>query len=459
MIGEERYTEVSTGTLEEMDKQFVWHPFTQMQDWLAEQPLIVAAGEGNYLIDTQGRRYLDGVSSLWVNLHGHRRPEIDQAIVEQLNRIAHSTALGLSNPPAIELAQRLVEVSPKALSKVFYSDNGSTAVEIGMKMAYQYWQQRPDPQHGKTRFMSFINGYHGDTLGAVSVGGIDLFHSIYGPLLMNTVKVNSPYCYRCHLGKEYPACDMSCLGEVEEALDSHHEELVAIVMEPLIQAAAGMLVFPPGYTRRVRDLASKYNVLFIADEVAVGFGHTGNMFACEHEGIEPDFMAVAKGITGGYLPLAATLATQEIFDAFCGRYEEQKTFYHGHTYTGNALACAAALASLKIFEVDDVLGRLRDKISLLRAGLQEFWKLKHVGDIRQLGVMVGIELVRDADTREPFPYEAKTAIKVIQEARHRGLVIRPLGDVLILMPPLSITGGELEDLLSVTFDSIKAVTE
>jgi adenosylmethionine-8-amino-7-oxononanoate aminotransferase len=459
MIGEERYTEVSTEMLERMDKQFVWHPFTQMQDWLAEEPLIVVAGEGNYLIDTLGRRYLDGVSSLWVNLHGHRRPEIDQAIVEQLNRIAHSTALGLTNPPAIELAQRLVEVSPKGLSKVFYSDNGSTAVEIGMKMAYQYWQQQPDPQPGKTRFMSFTNGYHGDTLGAVSVGGIDLFHSIYGPLLMSTVKVNSPYCYRCHLGKEYPACDMSCLGEVEEALERHHEELAAIVMEPLVQAAAGMLVSPPGYTCRVRDLASKYGVLFIADEVATGFGHTGNMFACEHEGVEPDFMAVAKGITGGYLPLAATLATQEIFDAFCGRYEEQKTFYHGHTYTGNALACAAALASLKIFETDDVLGSLQGKISFLETGLQEFWKLKHVGDIRQLGVMVGIELVRDADTREPFPYESKTAIKVIQEARCRGLVIRPLGDVLILMPPLSITDGELENLLSMTFDSIKAVTE
>ena len=459
MIGEERYTEVSTRTLEGMDKQFVWHPFTQMQDWLAEEPLIVAAGEGNYLIDTRGRRYLDGVSSLWVNLHGHRRPEIDQAIVEQLNRIAHSTALGLSNPPAIELAQRLVEISPKVLSKVFYSDNGSTAVEIGMKMAYQYWQQQPDPQPGKTRFMSFTNGYHGDTLGVVSVGGIDLFHNIYGPLLMSTVKVNSPYCYRCHLGKEYPACDMCCLAEVEEALDSHHEELVAIVMEPLIQAAAGMLVFPSGYTSRVRDLASKYNVLFIADEVATGFGHTGNMFACEHEGIDPDFMAVAKGITGGYLPLAATLATQEIFDAFCGRYEEQKTFYHGHTYTGNALACAAALASLKIFETDDVLGGLQGKISFLETRLQEFWKLKHVGDIRQLGVMVGIELVMDTDTKEPFPYEAKTAIKVIREARRRGLVIRPLGDVLILMPPLSITGGELGDLLSITYDSIKAATE
>jgi adenosylmethionine-8-amino-7-oxononanoate aminotransferase len=459
MIREERYMEVSTEMLEGMDKQFVWHPFTQMQDWLAEEPLIVAAGEGNYLIDTRGHRYLDGVSSLWVNLHGHRRPEIDQAIIEQLNRIAHSTALGLSNPPAIELAQRIAEISPKALSKVFYSDNGSTAVEIGMKMAFQYCQQRPDPQPKKTRFMSFTNGYHGDTLGAVSVGGIDLFHSIYGPLLINTVKVNSPYCYRCHLGKEYPACDMCCLAEVEEALERHHEELVAIVMEPLIQAAAGMLVFPPGYTRKVRDLALKFGVLFIADEVATGFGHTGSMFACEHEEVEPDFMAVAKGITGGYLPLAATLATQEIFDAFCGKYEEQKTFYHGHTYTGNALACAAALANLKIFETDDVLEKLQGKISFLETGLQEFWTLKHVGDIRQLGVMVGIELARDADTKEPFPYEAKMAIKVIQEARRRGLVIRPLGDVLILMPPLSITDGELEDLLGMTYDSIKAVKE
>jgi adenosylmethionine-8-amino-7-oxononanoate transaminase len=459
MIGQRESTDLETRRLQEADKRFVWHPFTQMSDWLNEEPLIVAAGEGNYLIDGQGRRYLDGVSSLWVNLHGHRRPEIDQAIIQQLGRIAHSTALGLSNPPAIELAEGLVAITPKGLDKVFYSDNGSTAVEIAMKQAFQYWQQRSDPRPKKTRFLSFVNGYHGDTLGAVSVGGIDLFHSVYGPLLMETVKVNAPYCYRCHLGKKYPTCEVNCLVEVEEALARHHEELAALVMEPLIQGAAGMLVTPPGYTRAVRDLAAKYDVLFIADEVATGFGHTGKMFACEHEGIYPDFMALAKGITGGYLPLAATLATQGVFDAFCGNYEEQKTFYHGHTYTGNALACAAGLASLGIFESEDTLSKLQTKVAALRTGLQGFWNLKHVGDVRQVGVMVGIELVRDTDTKAPFDHGAKTAIRVIQEARRRGLVIRPLGDVIILMPPLSIEDKELTDLLTITYESIKAVTE
>lgn len=453
------FTEHSADELKQLDKQFVWHPFTQMSDWIAEEPLIVAAGERNHLIDIHGRRYLDGVSSLWVNIHGHRRAEIDQAITEQLGRIAHSTALGLSSPPSIELARRLAEISPMGLEKVFYSDSGSTAVEISMKMAFQYWQQCAEPQPKKTRFLSFANGYHGDTLGAVSVGGIDLFHSIYGPLLIQNIKVDSPYCYRCPLGKEYPACEMVCLGQVEEVLERHHEELVAVVIEPLIQAAGGMLVFPPGYTRRVRDLATKFNVLFIADEVATGFGHTGTFFACEQENIEPDFMTVAKGITGGYLPLAATLTTQEVFSAFCGKYEEQKAFYHGHTYTGNALACAAGLASLGIFETDDVLRKLQKRISTLNAGLHEFENLNHVGDIRQLGMMVGLELVKNTDDKEPFPFENKTAIKVTHEARCRGLVIRPLGDVLILMPPLSITDAELEDILSITFDSIKAVTE
>ncbi len=451
--------EYSPEDLERLDKQFIWHPFTPMADWLAEEALIIAAGQGSYLIDVQGRRYLDGVSSLWVTVHGHRKTDIDQALIKQLSHIAHSTFLGLSNVPAIKLAQKLVEVTPKNLQKVFYSDNGSTGVEVSLKMAFQFWKQCSEPLPSRTRFISFVNGYHGDTIGSVSLGGVDLFHRMYKPLLFKTIKVQSPYCYRCHLGKEYPQCQMSCLAEVEEAMEGHREKVAAVVLEPLIQAAGGMITFPPGYTRRVRELAARYGILFIADEVATGFGRTGAFFACQLEGIEPDFLVIAKGITGGYLPLAATLTTQRIFDAFSTEYKERKTFFHGHTYTANPLACVAALANLEVFEKENTLRKLRSKIAFMKKGLQSFWELEHVGDIRQLGFMVGIELVRDRDSKRPYPYEDRVGIKVTKEARRRGLVIRPLGDVVVLMPPLSINREELGKLLEISYDSIKVVTE
>ncbi len=449
----------STKDWEQLDKKYIWHPFTQMADWLNEKPLIIASGEGSYLTDVEGKRYLDGVSSLWVTVHGHHRPEINAAITAQLDRVAHSTFLGLSHQTAIELASKLVALSPRGLSKVFYSDNGSTAVEIALKMAFQYWRQCSEPQADKNSFISFVNGYHGDTVGSVSVGGIDLFHKIYKPLLFGTIQAPSAYCYRCYLGKEYPMCSLACLGDVEEVISKNHEGVAAVVMEPLIQAAGGMIVYPPGYTSRVREIAAKYGLLFIADEVATGFGRTGTLFACLQERIEPDFMTVAKGITGGYLPLAVTLTGQRIFDAFCGEYKEKITFFHGHTYTANPLACAAALANLEIFEREKTLDKMRDKIAFLNKGLQDFWQLKHVGDIRQLGFMVGIELVKDPDTKEPYPYDQKIGIKVIQEARYRGLIIRPLDNVIVLMPPLSISEPELGELLQITYDSIKTVTE
>lgn len=442
-----------------MDKQYVWHPFTQMADWLGEEPLIVAAGEGRHLIDVHGRRYIDGVSSLWVTVHGHRQPDIDRAIVEQLGRIAHSTFLGLSNVPAIELAQKLVAAAPPGLARVFYSDNGSTAVEVALKMAFQYWRQCDERQPSRKRFISFVNGYHGDSIGSVSVGGMDLFHKTYRPLLFKTIKVNSPYCYRCHLGKEHPGCGMACLGEVEEAMEANEGRVAALVVEPLIQAAAGMITFPRGYTRRVWELARRHGMLFIADEVASGFGRTGSLFACQIEGIEPDFMTTAKGLTGGYLPLAATLTTQQVFDAFRGAYESNRTFFHGHTYTANPLACAAAIANMEVMRREDTLGRMQPGIELLADRLRHFSRLEHVGDVRQLGFMVGIELVKDRDTRKQYPRAARTGIRVTREARRRGAVIRPLGDVIVLMPPLGITAGELEELLDITYESIKTVTE
>ncbi|MBI4332788.1 MAG: adenosylmethionine--8-amino-7-oxononanoate transaminase [Chloroflexi bacterium] len=444
---------------EQLDKELVWHPFTQMGDWLQEKPLVIAAGEGSYLVDVEGRRYLDGVSSLWVTVHGHRRREIDEAIIAQLGRVAHSTFLGLSHQPAIELARKLVSLSPAGLTKVFYSDNGSTAVEVALKMAFQYLKQRPGPEPVRNTFISFVNGYHGDTIGSVSVGGIDLFHRIYRPLLFSTVQAPSAYCYRCYLDREYPDCGMTCLGDVEDVIRKNRDKAAAVVMEPLVQAAGGMIVYPQGYTRHVRDLAAQYGLFFIADEVATGFGRTGTMFACQQEGIEPDFMAAAKGITGGYLPLAATLTTKRVFDAFCGEYRDKITFFHGHTYTANPLACAAAIANLEIFEKERTLEKLRDKVFLLNQELQEFRRLRHVGDVRQLGFMVGIELVKDPDTKEEYPYEDKMGIRVIQEARKRGLIIRPLENVIVLMPPLGISGPELEQLLQITFESIRSVTE
>lgn len=438
--------------LEEKDKKYVWYPFTQMKDYLSSSPVIIERGQGPFLIDITGKKYYDGVSSLWLNVHGHRRPEIDQAICRQLNKIAHSTMLGLTHVPAIELAERLVSLAPPGLTKVFYSDNGSTAVEVALKMAFQYWQHKGEKS--KTRFLTLTNAYHGDTIGAVSVGGIDLFHKIFHPLLFQSIKAPSPYCYRCSLDLSPARCALACAAAVEEILQKHHRELAAMIVEPKVQGAGGMLVQPPGYLRRIRDLCAQYNVLFIADEVATGFGKTGKMFACEHEGVSPDLMAVSKGISGGYLPLAATLTTDEIYNAFCAAYREQKTFYHGHSYTGNPLACAAALANLELFDKEKILEQLPSKIALIGEKLRAFAELPEVGDIRQCGVMVGIELVQDKNTKKPFPIEEKRAIRACLAARKKGMIIRPLGDVVVFMPPLGCPTEDLENMLAILYASI-----
>jgi len=428
-----------------------------MKDYMKEVPLIVQRGEGSYLIDIFGKKYLDGISSLWVTLHGHRKKEIDDAVRNQLERVAHSTLLGISNVPAIELAEELVEIAPGGLRKVFYSDSGSTAVEIAIKIAFQFWKQRENGR-SKHTFLSFTNAYHGDTLGSVSLGGMDLFHEIYGPLLFPVYRAPYPHCYRCPLEKSYPSCGMECLNRVEDILSAHHEEIAALVIEPMIQGAAGMITSPKGFLKGIRELTKKHRVLLIADEVATGFGRTGRMFACEHEAISPDILCLAKGITGGYLPLAATLTTEEIFNAFLGEYEEKKTFFHGHSYTGNPLACAAAVANLRVMKEEGVLEKLQGKIQFLSEALKGYGELQHVGDIRQLGMMVGIELVVDKTTKEEYPFEDKIGIRVIQEARRRGLILRPLGNVIVLMPPLGTSQDELREILSMTYHSIKAVT-
>jgi adenosylmethionine-8-amino-7-oxononanoate aminotransferase len=450
--------------MEEADKKYIWHPFTQMQEWEAETPIIITEGQDCFIRDIYGKWYLDGVSSLWVNIFGHRKKEIDEAIRDQLGKIAHSTMLGLSNVPAIELAEKLIRVVSQSIGqaqgpapkKVFYSDNGSTAVEVALKMAFQYWRHKG--VSGKNSFLSFNNAYHGDTIGAVSVGGVGIFHNAFGPLLFKTFKAPSPYCYRCELGKEYATCALACVKKMEDILSHHQSEIAAVIIEPLVQAAGGMIIAPQGYLAEIRRLCSKYHILLIADEVATGFGRTGKMFACEHEDVVPDIMCLSKGITGGYLPLAVTLATEEIYSAFLSEFREMKTFFHGHSYTGNPLACAAALACLDIFEKEETLKKLLPKIGILERWLNDISDLAHVGDVRNRGLMGAIELVMDKETREPYAWEDKMGWKVAHHAMDNGVFIRPLGNVIVIMPPLSISNENLALMFTVIKDAIVSVT-
>ena len=443
--------------IERFDKKYLWHPFTQMKEWAEETPVIITEGRGSFVKDVFGRWYLDGVSSVWVTVHGHGKKEIDNAIKEQIDKISHSTLLGLTHPPAAMLAERLVKIAPKGLSRVFYSDDGSTAVEIGLKMAFQYWQHMGFRR--KVRFLSLNNAYHGDTIGAVSVGGIDIFHKIFAPLLFKSYKAPSPYCYRCELGKKHSSCRLFCLKEMEKIMRKHHKEIAGLIIEPVVQGAGGMIVSPPGYLRGVRNLCSKYNILLIADEVATGFGRTGKMFACEHEGVNPDILCLAKGITGGYLPLAATLATEKIYMVFLGESRDLKTFFHGHTYTGNQLACAAAAANLEVFKKEKTVKKMQEKIELLKKELARIADFPNVGDVRHIGFMVGIELVENKKTKKPYPLAKKTGWKACCSAREKGLIIRPLGNIVVLMPPLNISLLELKRLLQITAEAIKEATE
>ncbi len=430
--------------LERWDKEYFWHPFTQMKVYREEENLIFERGDGVYLYDIKGRRFIDAISSLWCNVHGHNHPKLNKALIDQLQKVAHTTTLGSSNVPAILLAKRLVEIAPKGLTKVFYSEDGAEAVEIAIKLAYQYWRNKGEKRKA---FITLSEAYHGDTLGAVSLGGIDLFHGTYKDLLFESIKLPSPYLFcKEKYGRLCDECKQELLDMLEEIL-KNREDIVAVSLEAGIQGAAGMLPFPRGFLRGVRELTRKYNTLLIVDEVATGFGRTGTMFYCEQEEVSPDFMCLGKGITGGYLPLAATLTTEEVFNAFLGEFGELKHFYHGHTYTGNNLACAVALANLEVFEEERTLEKLQPKIEHLRKRLEEFWELKHVGDVRQLGFMAGIELVKDKKTGERFPYGERTGFKVAYKCRERGVFLRPLGDVMVLMMPLVISIEEMDHVL------------
>lgn len=435
--------------LQKDDRQYLWHPFTQMREWERYPPLIIHRGQGSLVYDMEGNAYLDATASIWVNVHGHRHPRIDQAIRRQLSLVAHTTLLGLSNPPAIQLAKALIRLAPRGLEKVFYSDNGSTAVEVAAKMALQYWQQCPSPQPEKTQFIHLGMAYHGDTVGGVSLSGVELFRRPFTALLFPTYDFAPPYCFRCPLHLRFPECGLACLDPLEILLQEHHRQIAGLIIEPMVQGVAGIIPSPPGYLIRVRELCRRYNVLLIADEVATGFGRTGRMFACEHEKISPDIMAIAKGLTGGYLPLAATLTTTAIYEAFLGEIHEEKTFFHGHSYAGNPLGCAAALASLEIFKTERTLAKLRRRIPRFRKLLDALADDSWVGDIRQCGYMVGIELVQDKTRLTPFPISDRIGHQVTMTARTLGLLIRPIGTILILMPPLSATIKELKQMVDI----------
>ncbi|WP_020466416.1 adenosylmethionine--8-amino-7-oxononanoate transaminase [Singulisphaera acidiphila] len=446
-------------TLRLWDRDHLWHPFTALTDWEAAEPLVIDRAEGVYLFDVQGRRYLDGVSSLWCNVHGHRHPTLDAAIRDQLDKVAHTTLLGVSHPTAIELSRRLVELAPEGLTRVFFSDDGATAVEVALKMAFQYWRQKTDPEPKRTRFVALGGAYHGDTLGDVSVGGVDRFHAMFGPLLFPSLRVPSPHCYRCPLELQQPTCALACLNAVDRVLTEHPGEVAAIVVEPLVQGAAGMIVHPDGYLRGLRELSRAHDTLLIADEVAVGFGRTGTLFACEQEDVHPDILCLAKGLTGGYLPLAATLTTEEIYSAFRGTYTEGKTFYHGHTYGGNPLGAAVALASLRVFDEEQTLDQMVPKIARLAERLAAVREQPHVGDVRQRGLIGAIELVADKASKAPFPWADQVGARICMRARDFGLLVRPLGDVLVIMPPLSITLEQLDEMLDILFQCLSEITE
>jgi len=443
--------------LKQLDHRYLWHPFTQMQEWMGEDPMIISRGDGHYLIDDQGRKYLDGVSSLWCNVHGHRKKELDDAIRDQLDRIAHSTFLGLSHVPGIQLAQKLIEIAPIGLQRVFYSDSGATAVEIALKMAVQYWQLKGEEK--RTQIASLAESYHGDTVGSMSVGYSETFHRFHKSLLFAVLRITPPHVFRYYQQLSEANALQAAIKEADEKLSANKNTLAAFIMEPLMQGAAGMWSQPVGYVKALSEMCRRNNILFILDEVATGFGRTGKMFACERDGVTPDILCLAKGITGGYLPLAATLTSEEIFSAFLGEYKDFKTFFHGHTYTGNPLGCAVAIANLEIFHRENVIANMQPRVAYLQNRLrEEFLALPHVSDVRQWGYMIGIELVDDRAGGKSYAAEMRMGHRVILEARKRSVMIRPLGDVIILMPPLSITDGELATLLDVVHDCIVTVT-
>ena len=439
----------------EKDLKYIWHPYTQMKDCETLPPILIEKAKGIKLYDNKGNIYYDTISSWWCNVHGHNHPKIKAAIKKQLNSLEHTLFAGFTHKPAILLAERLVSITPEALTRVFFSDNGATAVETALKMSFQYWQNIGEKR--KIRFVSLDNGYHGDTLGAMSVGGVEQFNAVFSPLFFPSFKAPSPYCYRCPMGKERASCNLDCLKPLEEILKNNGEKIAAMILEPLIMAAGGMIVYPKEYLEKAAILVRKYNVHLIVDEVATGFGRTGKMFACEHVNIQPDFMCLSKGITAGFLPLAVTLTTDRIYYAFYDDYEKRKTFCHGHTYTANPVSCSAAIASLDVFQDEDTINKISGTIPVLQEGLDKFRELAFVGDVRKIGMIGAIEVVKDKESKSVFEFEERIGFEIYKKGLAKNLLLRPLGNVIYLFPPLCIKREELVYILDNFYEVIKDV--
>ena len=437
------------------DKAHIWHPYTQMKDCENMPPVPIVRAKGVELFDIDGNFYYDTISSWWCNVHGHCHPAIINAVKKQLDSFEHVLFAGFTHAPAVELSEKLAAIAPPGLTRVFFSDNGSTAVEVALKMSFQFWKNTG--KKGKEKFLSLDLAYHGDTLGAMSVSGVGLYNRVFEPLFFDTYRAPTPYCYRCPVSKERESCSIDCLAKVEEILKKHSEEIAALILEPILMGAGGMIIYPAGYLKGIRELSSKYNVHLIADEVASGFGRTGKMFACEHAGIRPDLMCISKGVTSGYLPLAATLATDEIYNAFYADYKEMKTFYHGHTYTANPLACAAAVASLDLFEKEHTLRNVASINAALGSFLHDISDLPGVGDTRSIGAVGAIELVKDKDTKEPYGIEERVGLDIYRKGLENNLLLRPLGNVIYFFLPLCVTGPELKDIFRRTGKVLRSI--
>lgn len=437
--------------LNEIDRHHYWHAFTQMAEY---EPLIVREAEGVWLTDDSGRRLMDGVSSLWCNVHGHRHPKIDAAVREQLDRVAHVTSLGMSNPTTIRLTEKLIGIAPKGLECVFYSSDGASAVEVALKMAFQYWRQIDEPEPQRDLYLAVGGAYHGDTLGAVSVGGVARFHAMFAPLLFDVVRGPSPDSYRTPAGVDGPHLAEFYLSQYRALFEQFGHRLAAVIIEPVIQAAAGIVINPAGFLKGLADLARQYGVLLIADEIATGMGRTGKMWACQWEEVEPDFLCIGKGLSGGYLPISATLTTRRVWNAFLGEYSQSRSFFHGHTYGGNPLACAAALATIHLFESEKTLVHVEQQSALLSELLRPLAEHPKVGDVRQRGLIAAIELVECKTTRTGFAWQEKVGVQVCQRAIDRGVWLRPLGNVLVLIPPLCIQPDQLRFLVEAVTSAI-----
>lgn len=438
---------------QERDLRYIWHPCSQMKDYEDFPPIVITRGNGAYLYDENGKRYLDAVSSWWVNLFGHANDRINRALADQARKLEHVIFANFSHEPAIDLAEEIVRITPEGLNKVFFADNGSSAVEVALKMSFHYHQQTGRP--GKNRFAALTDAYHGETLGALSVGDIDLYSKIYRPLMMNALRATGPDCYRCPFGKERAGCDAPCFESLERLVTDHADEICAVIIEPLVQCAAGMKIYPAAYLRKLRDLCTRHHVHFIADEIAVGFGRTGKMFACEHAGVSPDLMCLSKGLTAGYMPLALTVTTDEIYSAFYADYGELKAFLHSHSYTGNALACAVARESLRIFRDDDVLARNAVTASMISTkAARLFDNHPHVGEFRQLGMIGALELVADPKTKKAFDWQKRVGYAIYRIALEKGVLLRPLGNIIYFMPPYIVEEADVEKMVGVAWESI-----